>query len=55
MPGFLPFCILGSLLSISSFMVRDSRDLSGIKQRNDIDPDVVADCNVYTNLDVIQA
>jgi len=35
--------------SIASFMVRDSRDLSGIMQRNASSPDMVADCAAYTD------
>ena len=44
-----------NISAIASFIVRDSRDLSGIKQRNENSPDVVADCNVYSDLDAIQA
>ena len=39
--------------SIASFVVRDSRDLSGIMQRNDADPDIAAECSVYTDASAI--
>lgn len=48
--------ILGTsreMRAVSSFLVRDSRDLSGIKQRDEDNPDVVAECSAYTGLDVI--
>jgi hypothetical protein len=39
--------------AVASFLVRDSRDLSGIKQRDEDNPDVTAECSAYTDLDVI--
>ncbi len=39
--------------AISSFLVRDSRDLSGIKQRDPDDPAPVASCNAYTDMEAI--
>ena len=38
-----------NISSIASFMVRDSRDLSGVMQRNPDEPDEIADCNTYTD------
>jgi hypothetical protein len=38
-----------SIEAIASFMVRDSRDLSGLLQRNPTDPDYIANCATYTN------
>jgi hypothetical protein len=38
-----------NISSIASFMVRDSRDLSGVMQRNDAEPDPIADCSDYTD------
>jgi hypothetical protein len=39
--------------AIASFMVRDSRDLSKLYQRNQAKPDVIADCKNYTNASVL--
>ena len=36
------------MTAISSFTVRDDRDLTQIYQRNPSDPDTVADCDVYS-------
>lgn len=38
-----------TIKTISAFMVRDSRDMSGLLQRNVSDPDPVASCTAYTN------
>lgn len=40
-----------TISAIASFIVRDDRDLTGIKQRNAGSPDPVADCNVYDDFD----
>lgn len=39
-----------TISATSAFMVRDSRDESGIKQRNESNPDPIADCNNYATL-----
>ena len=36
-----------TIKSIASFMVRDNRDLAGLKQRNSFAPDTVAKVNIY--------
>lgn len=35
------------IIAIASFNVRNNRDLSGIKQRNEYDPDPVSDCATF--------
>jgi hypothetical protein len=42
-----------SIHSIASFMVRDSRDMSGLLQHNIESPDTVADCRDYTDTSVL--
>lgn len=37
-----------TISAIASFLVRDSRDLTGIKQRNAGSPDPVASCNTFS-------
>lgn len=36
-----------TIRAVAAFVVRDSRDLTGIKQRNPASPDPVSACNVY--------
>jgi hypothetical protein len=43
----LTFAQNRKITSIASFMVRDSRDLSQIYQRDPLKPSTIAKCNVY--------
>jgi hypothetical protein len=41
--------------AIASFIVRDSRDKTGLLQRNVTDPDTVASCTVYSNAEALMS
>ncbi len=43
------FIKTSEIKAIAAFLVRDSRDLTGIKQRKPLSPDAVASCNVYNS------